>query len=86
VFLARGEGSVYRGAIVEITPNFAIQKVGENVVLHRLKDLEANIPDTQLIHEGEKVSIAKGAQGAVTIEPWDGAREEKERERGGLSW
>jgi hypothetical protein len=78
VFTAKGEDAVYKGTIVEITPAYAIQKVGENAILHRLKDLEAC---KEKIREGAEVSIAKGAKGAVTVEPWNREREERAREQ-----
>jgi hypothetical protein len=71
VFTARGEDATYKGAIVEITPNYAIQKVGEDAILHRLKDLEAN---KDMISEGAEVSIVKGAKGAATVELWNRER------------
>jgi hypothetical protein len=81
VFFAQGEGAVYRGAITEVTPNFAIQKVGKNAILHRLKDLEAN---RDMLCEGTEVSIAKGPKGAISVELWN-RDEEKSRERSALS-
>lgn len=76
VFMAKGEDAIYRGAIVELTPAFAIQKVGEDTILHRLKDLKAN---KEMIHEGAEVSIVKGAKGTVTVDPWHKRRKENER-------
>jgi hypothetical protein len=77
VFTAKGEDATYKGAIVELTPTYAIQKVGENAVLHRLKDLEAC---KEMIHEGAEVSIAKGAKGVVTAEPWNKAQEQEQNQ------
>jgi antirestriction protein ArdC len=69
VFAAKGEDAIYRGPIVELTPTFAIQKVGEDAILHRLKDLEK--ADASLIREGQDVSITKGGKGEVLVEPWN---------------
>jgi antirestriction protein ArdC len=66
VFVAKGEDTVYPGTIVELTPTYAIQKIGEDAILHRLKDLGK---DQSLISVGQDVSIVKGAKGAVTVEP-----------------
>jgi hypothetical protein len=77
VFLARGDDAVYEGVIAEITPGFVIQKIGENAVLHRLKDLEAN---REMLQEGRSLSIVKEGMGNTTIRAWDGERGEKEQE------
>jgi antirestriction protein ArdC len=67
VFTAKGEDAIYHGPIVELTPTYAIQKVGEDAILHRLKDLEK--ADTALIQPGQDVSITKGGKGEVLVEP-----------------
>ena len=77
VFTAKGEDATYKGAIVELTPTYAIQKVGEDAILHRLKDLESC---KDKIHEGAEVSIAKGAKGVVTAEPWNKAQEQEQNQ------
>lgn len=77
VFSAKGEDAVYKGAIVELTPTYAIQKVGEDAILHRLKDLESC---KDMIREGAEVSIAKGAKGVVTAEPWNKAQEQEQNQ------
>jgi antirestriction protein ArdC len=69
VFTAKGEDAVYKGAIVELTPTYAIQKVGEDAILHRLKDLEK--ADSALIQAGQDVSITKGGKGEILVEPWN---------------
>jgi hypothetical protein len=79
VYTARGE-AVYNGTILETTPTFAIQKVGEDAILHRLKDLGKADGEKSLIQPGQDVSIVKKAKGVVTTEPWDRQRKEKERE------
>jgi antirestriction protein ArdC len=79
VFFARGEGAVYRGVVVEVTPNFAIQKVGENAILHRLKDL-AESENHSMIEEGRSLSISKERMGNTTIQAWDMERREREQE------
>jgi antirestriction protein ArdC len=66
VFMAKGGDAVYRGSIVELTPAFAIQKVKEDVILHRLKDLGK---DQALISVGQDVSITKGGKGEVLVKP-----------------
>jgi hypothetical protein len=76
VYTAKGEDAVYKGVVVELTPTYAIQKVGEDAVLHRLKDLEAC---KEMINEGAEVSITKGAKSAVTAEPWNKEQEEHAR-------
>jgi antirestriction protein ArdC len=73
VFTAKGEDALYKGVIVELTSAYAIQKVGDDAILHRLKDLESC---KEMIREGAEVSIAKGAKGAVTAEPWNREQEE----------
>jgi hypothetical protein len=89
VFIAQGKDALYRGAIMELTPAFAIQKVGEKAILHRLKDIgkESN----SLIQPGQEVSIFKSSTGEVFVEPWS----EKEaleqvkaqgQGQGGISW
>jgi antirestriction protein ArdC len=80
VFMARGEDAIYRGAIVELTPGFAIQKVREDAVLHRLKDLEK--AGSSLIQEGQEVSIAKGVRGEIFVEPRNREQTEQKRESG----
>jgi uncharacterized protein (UPF0332 family) len=79
IFFARNEG-VYKGAIVELTPTYAIQKVDEETaVIHRLKDLKnKEVNEQALIKEGESISIVKYGMN-VTIIPWD---KERENERG----
>jgi antirestriction protein ArdC len=72
VFTAKGEDAVYKGAVVELTPTYAIQKVGEDAIVHRLKDLESC---KEMIREGAEVSITKGVKGAVTAEPWNREQE-----------
>jgi antirestriction protein ArdC len=67
VYVAKGENATYTGTIVEVTPAFAIQKVGEDAILHRLKDLT----DMSLIQPGQDVSITKMGKGAVTVESWN---------------
>jgi antirestriction protein ArdC len=74
VFTAKGEGAVYKGAIVELTLAYAIQKVGEDAILHRLKDLEK--ADSLLIQAGQDVSITKGGKGEILVEPWNREQEE----------
>jgi hypothetical protein len=85
VFLAKGRGATYKGAIVELTPTFAIQKVNsETAILHRLKDLETKEKDGDgLIREGQEVSIAKEEpeKGGVTIESWNQEKEERQKVR-----
>jgi hypothetical protein len=76
VFTALNKDGVYEGPIVELTPTFAIQKLGEDAVLHRLKDLEK--ADNSLIQVGQDVSIVKGARGTV-IKSWGKQHEEKEQ-------
>jgi hypothetical protein len=68
VFMAKGEDAIYRGPIVELTPAFAIQKVKEDVFLHRLKDLEDADTDHSLIRKGRNVSIIKGDRGKILME------------------
>jgi antirestriction protein ArdC len=80
VFTAKGEDAIYQGAIVEVTPTYAIQKVGEDAILHRLKDLEK--ADTSLIQPGQEVSIIKGGKGEVLVEP---RNKEQEQGREGVS-
>jgi hypothetical protein len=88
VFSAKGEGVLYLGTIVELTPTYAIQKVGEghgppDAVLHRLKDLGK---DQSLISVGQDVSIVKGAKGAVTVEPRQSEQAQaQDRNREGVS-
>jgi antirestriction protein ArdC len=87
VYTARGEDAVYKGAVVELTPTFAIQKVGEDAILHRLKDLEKADGEKSPIQAGQDVSIVKGAKGVVTVEPWDReqgaqAREQRQEHEG----
>jgi hypothetical protein len=86
VFTAKGEEAAYHGAIVELTPTYAIQQVGEDAILHRLKDLE---PCKEMIREGAEVSIAKGAKGTVTVKPWnrdqEGHAREENREHAGIA-
>jgi uncharacterized protein (UPF0332 family) len=79
IFFARNEG-VYKGAIVELTPTYAIQKVDEKtVVIHRLKDLKnMKVNEQALIKEGESISIVKYGMN-VTITLLD---KEHENERG----
>jgi antirestriction protein ArdC len=79
VFTAKGEDAIYRGPIVEVTSAYAIQKVGEDAILHRLKDLEAN---KDMISEGAEVSIVKGAKGAATVEPWNREQENRRSHEG----
>jgi hypothetical protein len=89
IFLAKGRGETYKGAILEMTPTFAIQKVNaETAILHRLKDLETKEKDghgipLELIREGQEVSITRESRekGGIVIEPWDRVREEKQRVR-----
>jgi hypothetical protein len=95
VFLARARSSTYKGAIVELTPTFAIQKVNtETVILHRLKDLETQEKDGhgaplkeneefRLIQEGKEVIITRESRekGGVRIESWDKEREERQKVR-----
>jgi hypothetical protein len=78
VFTAKGEDAVYTGTIVELTPTYAIQKVGEDAILHRMKDLESC---KDMIHEGAEISITKGAKGVVTTEPWNKEQEEHARKQ-----
>ena len=84
VFTAKGEGATYKGIVIELTPTYAIQKVGEDAILHRLKDLESC---KDMIHEGAEISIVKGAKGVVTATPWNTEQEEhshkQNREREG---
>jgi uncharacterized protein (UPF0332 family) len=79
IFFARNEG-VYKGAIVELTPTYAIQKVNEETaVIHRLKDLKnKKVNEQALIKEGESVSIVKCGMN-VTVTLLD---KEREDERG----
>jgi antirestriction protein ArdC len=79
VFTARGEDAVYRGAVMELTPSFVIQKVGEDAILHRLKDLENT--DKSLLQEGTDISISKGVKGEITVEPWSKEQEERTQEQ-----
>jgi antirestriction protein ArdC len=74
VFTAKGEDAIYKGAVVELTPAYAIQKVGEDAILHRLKDLEK--ADSALIQAGQDVSITKGGKGEILVEPWNREQEE----------
>jgi hypothetical protein len=67
VFFAHGGECFYRGIIVELTPTFAIQKVGEKAILHRLKDLE-NI-DKRLIQPGQEIGIYKNRAGEILVDP-----------------
>ena len=76
VFFALGENASYKGEIVELTSNFALQKVNENVVLHRLKDLTPN-ENQSLIREGQNLDISKDIKGEVTIKAWGKEREEQ---------
>jgi hypothetical protein len=80
VFTAKGKDAIYHGAIVELTPTYAIQKVGEDAILHRLKDLEK--ADASLIQPGQEVSITKGGKGEVLVEP---RNKEQEQGREGVS-
>jgi hypothetical protein len=75
VFAGGARDAVYRGVIAEITPGHAIQKVGDNAFLHRLKDLE---PYKNLIQEGADVRIAVSSKGELTAEPC-GEREKEGR-------
>jgi antirestriction protein ArdC len=68
VFTAKNEDAIYHGAIVEVTPTYAIQKVGEDAILHRLKDLGK---DQSLIAVGQDVSITKGGKGEILVESWN---------------
>jgi hypothetical protein len=79
IFFARNEG-IYKGAIVELTPTYAIQKVDEKTaVIHRLKDLKnKKVNEQALIKEGENISIVKYGMN-VTLTLWD---KERESERG----
>jgi hypothetical protein len=87
VFTAKGEDAIYKGAIVELTSTYAIQKVGEDAILHRLKDLEKT--DSALIQAGQDVSITKGGKGEILVEPWNKEQEEHTRgenqERAGIA-
>jgi antirestriction protein ArdC len=78
VFLAKGEDAAYNGPIVEVTPSYAIQKVGEDAILHRLKDLGK---DQSLISVGQDVVITKGGKGEILVE----RNTEQARTREGLS-
>jgi antirestriction protein ArdC len=83
VFVAGGRGTTYRGAIAEITPGYAIQKIGENAVLHRLKDLQAH---RDAIREGTEVCIARSSKGELTVEPHsEQGKRERERQDNGQS-
>lgn len=79
VFWARGENASYKGEIVELTPNFAFQKVNENVILHRLKDLASN-ENSSLVKEGQNLDISKDTKGGVTIKAYGKEHEEQQRE------
>jgi antirestriction protein ArdC len=65
VFMGKGEDAIYHGTIVEVTPAYAIQKVGEDAILHRLKDLGK---DQSLISVGQDISITKGGKGEILLE------------------
>jgi antirestriction protein ArdC len=82
VFTAKGEDAIYQGSIVELTPAFAIQKVGEDTILHRLKDLEK--ANHSLIQIGQDVAITKGGKGEILVEPWN-KEQTQEQNREGLS-
>jgi hypothetical protein len=82
VYIAKGENAVYNGAIVELTPTYAIQKVGEDAILHRLKDLEK--ADVSLVQPGQDVSITKMGKGEVTVEPRN-KEQAQEQSREGIS-
>jgi antirestriction protein ArdC len=81
VFTAKGEDAIYKGIVVELTPTYAIQKVGEDAILHRLKDLGK---DQSLISVGQDVSITKGGKGEVLVES-NIKDQEQEQSREGLS-
>jgi antirestriction protein ArdC len=76
VYTAKGEDAIYRGPIVELTPTYAIQKVGEDAILHRLKDLEK--ADAALIQPGQEISIMKAGKGEVTVEPLNKEQEQSQ--------
>jgi antirestriction protein ArdC len=78
VYTAKGEDAVYNGAILELTPTYAIQKVGEDAILHRLKDLEKG--NDALIQPGQDVSIMKMGKGEVTVEPWNREQSQEQRQ------
>jgi antirestriction protein ArdC len=80
VFTAKGEDAIYHGAIVEVTPNYAIQKVGEDAILHRLKDLGK---DQSLISVGQDVSITKGGKGEILVETNKEQAQEQSQESNG---
>lgn len=75
VFFAQSEGN-YKGPIVETTPSFAIQKVGDAAVLHRLKDLGRGLE----IPQGAEVLIRKGG-GTTLLTRHDIKTEQKAYER-----
>jgi antirestriction protein ArdC len=79
VFTAKGEEAIYQGTVVELTPTYAIQKVGEDAILHRLKDLEK--ADSPLIQVGQDVAITKGGKGEVLVELWNKGQEEHAHEQ-----
>jgi antirestriction protein ArdC len=77
VFIAKNEDAIYHGTIVEVTPAYAIQKVREDAILHRLKDLGQ---DQSLISVGQDVSITKGGKGEVLVETNKDQAQEQSRE------
>jgi antirestriction protein ArdC len=84
VFTAKGEDAIYHGPIVELTPTYAIQKVGEDAILHRLKDLEK--ADSSLIQLGQDVSITKAGKGEILVEPRNKEQaQEQEQSREAIS-
>jgi hypothetical protein len=80
VFTAKGKDAIYHGTIVEITPAYAIQKVGEDAIIHRLKDLGK---DQSLISAGQNVSITKGGKGEILVETNKERAQEQSRESNG---
>jgi antirestriction protein ArdC len=84
VFTAKNEDAIYKGVVVELTPTYAIQKVGEDAILHRLKDLGK---DQSLISAGQDVSITKGGKGEVLVESNNKEQtQDQGQNREGLSW
>jgi hypothetical protein len=80
IFTAKGEGAIYHGTIVEVTPAYAIQKVREDAILHRLKDLGK---DQSLISVGQEISITKGGKGEILVATNKEQAQEQSRENNG---
>jgi hypothetical protein len=78
VFTAKNREATYYGVIMELTPTFAIQKLGRDVIVHRLKDLEK--ADKSLIHSEKEVCIFKSPTGETSVRPWHREQVEQRRE------